>query len=125
MQNLFPGLMKTSRRSLYLSFSLGHFANDTVPCSVVVLAPAIVLEMGLNPMEVVLILNLQSFCAALGYLQSGLLADSFENRGNLLMLTFWWLGLGYLLTSWLRTSGICYFCLPRQFAGTQPGILWR
>ena len=44
--------MMTSRRSLYFPFSLGHFANDFVPCSVVVLAPAIALEMNLNPMEV-------------------------------------------------------------------------
>ena len=100
MQNLFPSLMKASRRSLYFPFSLGHFANDIVPCSVVVLAPAIALEMGLNPMEVGLLLTLHSFGSALGYLPSGLLADSFRNRGNLLMLTFWWVGLGYLLASW-------------------------
>ncbi|MCH2271514.1 MAG: MFS transporter [SAR324 cluster bacterium] len=100
MQNLFPSLMKASRRSLYFPFSLGHFANDIVPCSVVVLAPAIALEMGLNPLEVGLLLTLHSFGSALGYLPSGLLADSFRNRGNLLMLTFWWVGLGYLLASW-------------------------
>lgn len=100
MQNIFPSLIKASRRSLYFPFSLGHFANDIVPCSVVVLAPAIALEMGLNPMEVGLLLTLHSFGGALGYLPSGLLADSFGNRGNLLMLTFWWVGLGYLLASW-------------------------
>ena len=49
--------MKTLRRSLYFQFSLGHFANDFVPCSVVVLAPAIALEMNLNPMEVGLLLT--------------------------------------------------------------------
>ena len=92
--------MKTSRRSLYFPFSLGHFANDFVPCSVVVLAPAIALEMNLNPMEVGLLLTLHSFGSALGYFPSGLLADSVRNRGNLLMLTFWWVGLGYLLASW-------------------------
>ena len=59
--------MKTSRRSLYFPFSLGHFANDFVPCSVVVLAPAIALEMNLNPMEVGLLLTLHSFGSALGY----------------------------------------------------------
>ncbi|MEC7086040.1 MAG: MFS transporter, partial [SAR324 cluster bacterium] len=90
----------TSRRSLYFPFSLGHFANDFVPCSVVVLAPAIALEMNLNPMEVGLLLTLHSFGSALGYFPSGLLADSVRNRGNLLMLTFWWVGLGYLLASW-------------------------
>jgi len=101
MQNLFTGLMmKSTRRPLYLPFSLGHFANDFVPCSVVVLAPAIALEMGLSPMEVGLLLTLHSLGSALGYFPSGLLADSVKNRGNLLMLTFWWVGFGYLLASW-------------------------
>ena len=92
--------MKDSRRSLYFPFSLGHFANDFVPCSVVVLAPAIALEMGLNPMEVGLLLTLHTLGSALGFFPAGLLADSARNRGNLLVLTFWWVGLGYLLASW-------------------------
>ena len=92
--------MKILRRSLYFPFSLGHFANDIVPCSVVVLAPAIALEMDLNPMEVGLLLTLHSLGSAFGYLPSGLLADSIRNRGNFLMTTFWWVGLGYLLASW-------------------------
>ena len=92
--------MKNSRRSLYLPFTLGHFANDLGPCSVVVLAPSIALEMGLNPMEVGLLLTLHTLGSALGFFPAGLLADSARNRGNLLMLTFWWVGLGYLLASW-------------------------
>ncbi len=92
--------MNASHRSLYFPFSLGHFANDIVPCSLVVLAPAIALEMELNPMEVGLLLTLHSFGSALGYFPSGLVADSFRNRGNLLMLNFWWVGIGYLLASW-------------------------
>ena len=90
MQKLFSGLMRASRRSLYFPFSLGHFANDFVPCSLVVLAPAIALEMGLNPMEVGLLLTLLSLGSALGYFPCGLMEDSVKNRGNLLMLTFWW-----------------------------------
>ena len=100
MKNLFPALVKDSRRSLYLPFSLGHFANDFVPCSVVVLAPAIALELGLNPMEVGLLLTLHTLGSALGFFPAGLLADSARNRGNLLVLPFWWVGLGYLLASW-------------------------
>ena len=92
--------MNGSNKSLYFPLTLGHFANDIVPCSLVVLAPAIALEMGLNPMEVGLLLTLHSFGSALGYFPSGLVADSFRNRGNLLMLTFWWVGIGYLLASW-------------------------
>ncbi|MBG55895.1 MAG: MFS transporter [Deltaproteobacteria bacterium] len=94
--------MKNSRRSFYLPFTLGHFANDLVPCSVVVLAPSIALEMGLKPMEVGLLLTLHTLGSALGFFPAGLLADSARNRGNLLMLTFWWVGLGYLLASWAQ-----------------------
>ncbi len=100
MINFFPALMKDSRRSLYLPFSLGHFANDFVPCSVVVLAPAIALEMGLNPIEVGLLLTLHTLGSALGFFPAGLLADSAKKPGSLLVLTFWWVGLGYLLASW-------------------------
>ena len=91
--------MKFLRRSLYYPFSLGHFANDFVPSSVGILAPAIALEMGLKPMEVGLLLTLHTFGSALGFFPAGLLADSVRNRGNLLMLTFWWVRLGYLLLS--------------------------
>ena len=91
--------MKTSCRSLYLPFYLRPFSNDIVPCSVAVLAPIIALEIGLNPMEIGLLMTLHSFGVTLGYLLSSLLADTFGNRGNLLMLNFWWVGLVKLLAS--------------------------
>ena len=100
MLNSFPDNMHDSRKLLYFPFSLGHFANDLVPCSVIVLAPAIALELGLNPMEVGLLLTLHTLGSALGFFPAGLLADSASKRGNILMLTFWWVGLGYLLSSW-------------------------
>ena len=92
--------MKSMRGSLFFPFSLGHFANDIVPCSVVVLAPAIALEMDLTPVEVGLLLTLHSLGSALGYFPSGLVADSVRNRGNFLLFTFWWVSLGYLLATW-------------------------
>ena len=91
--------MKTSRRSLYFPFSLGHFANDFVPCSVVVLAPAIALEMNLNPMEVGLLLT-STVSAAHWVFPFRFTGRFCQEPGNLLMLTFWWVGLGYLLASW-------------------------
>ena len=63
------------------------------------MAPAIALEMALNPKEVGLLLTLHSLGGSLGCLPSGLLTDSFGNREKLLILTFWWVGLGYLLAS--------------------------
>jgi MFS family permease len=71
--------------------------------------------MRLNPMEVGLLLTLHSFGGALGYLPSGLLADSLGNRGNLLMLNFWWVGLGYLLAS--RVPGFWSLALLFALAG--------
>ena len=87
------------RKSLFFFFSLGHFANDLAPCSVVILAPAVALEMGLSPFEVGLLISLHSIGGASGYFPAGLLADSSRDRGRLLMLTFWWVGAGYLLAS--------------------------
>ena len=89
-----------SRKSLFFPFSLGHFANDIAPCSVVILAPAIALKMGLTPFEVGLLISLHSLGSALGFFPSGLFADSAQDRGTLLMYTFWWVGMGYLLASW-------------------------
>lgn len=86
-------------RSWLLPFSVGHFANDIAPVSLVILAPAIALEMDLSTAEVGLLLALQGWGSALGFLPAGLVADAALNRGRLLMITFWWVVIGYWLAS--------------------------
>ncbi len=51
-------MSKSTPRSWLLPFSIGHFANDIAPVSLVVLAPAIALEMDLSAAEVGLLLAL-------------------------------------------------------------------
>ena len=76
--------------SLLLPFALGHFANDCAPCSIWLIAPAVAVAMDLSPMEVGLLITMQSVGAALGYFPAGLIADHVANRGRLLLATFWW-----------------------------------
>ena len=86
-------------RSLLLPFSAGHFANDLAPVSVLVLAPAIAADLGLSTTEVGLLIALQSWGGALGFLPAGMLADVVSNRGRLLLITFWWVAVGHWLAS--------------------------
>ncbi|HBI30131.1 MAG TPA: MFS transporter, partial [Deltaproteobacteria bacterium] len=67
--------MNRRPRSLLLPFAAGHFANDLAPVSVLVLAPAIALDLELSTTEVGLLIAIQSWGAALGFLPSGMLAD--------------------------------------------------
>jgi len=88
-----------ARTSLTLWFSLGHLANDWAPAAIWLLAPAIALAMGLTPAEVGLLITIHSLGAALAYLPAGLLADRVSARGGLLIATFWWVALGYVIAS--------------------------
>ena len=89
-------------RSWLLPFSIGHFANDIAPVSLVVLAPAIALEMDLSTAEVGLLLALQGWGSAIGFLPAGLVADAMLNRGRLLMITVWWVVVGYWMPDFLQ-----------------------
>ena len=80
-------------------FSLGHLANDWPPSAVWILAPAIALSLDLSPTELGLLITIHSLGASIAYVPAGMLTDHVSNRGRLLMLTFWWCGIGYLLAS--------------------------
>lgn len=86
-------------RGLLVSFSLGHLANDWAPSTIWIIAPAIALAMDLSPAEVGLLITFVSVGSALGYLPAGILADRVANRGRLLLATFWWVAIGYLIAS--------------------------
>ena len=103
-------------RSWLLPFSIGHFANDIAPVSLVVLAPAIALEMDLSTAEVGLLLALQGWGSAIGFLPAGLVADATLNRGRLLMITFWWVVVGYWLAS--LAPGFWVLALLLAFGGS-------
>ena len=90
---------KRDTRFLLGAFSLGHLANDWPPSAVWILAPAIALSLELSPSELGLLITIHSLGASIAYLPAGMLTDHVSDRGRLLMLTFWWCGIGYVLAS--------------------------
>lgn len=86
-------------RTLLTWFALGHFANDWSLCSLWLIVPAVGIAMDLSPAEVGLLFTICNFGGALAYLPAGILADHVSNRGRLLVATFWWVAVGYLLAA--------------------------
>ncbi|MEM7207184.1 MAG: MFS transporter [Pseudomonadota bacterium] len=82
-------------RFLLGALSLGHFTNDWVAGTLWILAPAIAASMGLGPAEVGLILAINGIGAGLAYVPAGVLADRSSRPGLLMLLTFWWVAIGY------------------------------
>ncbi len=83
-------------RFLLGSLFLGHLANDWVTGTLWLIAPAIAASMGLGPTEIGLILTVNGIGAGLAYIPAGIIADRSSRPGYLLLLTFWWVALGYL-----------------------------
>ncbi|WP_299395941.1 MFS transporter [Pelagibius sp.] len=86
-------------RTLLTWFALGHFANDWPICSLWLIVPAVGIAMELSPAEVGLLFTICNVGGALAYLPAGILADHVANRGRLLLATFWWVAVGYLLAA--------------------------
>ena len=89
-------------RHLLINFPLGHMANDWAPGAIWILGPAIAASMGLSPTELGLLLSIHYMGAAVGYLPAGILADRVSNQGRLLVMTFWWVAIGYFLASFME-----------------------
>ncbi|MCP4486803.1 MAG: MFS transporter [Gammaproteobacteria bacterium] len=83
-------------RFLLSTLFLGHLTNDWVSGTLWFIAPAIAASMGLGPIEVGLILTVNGIGAGLAYIPAGMIADRSSRPGYLLLLTFWWVALGYL-----------------------------
>lgn len=86
-------------RTLLTWFAFGHFANDWSVCSLWLIVPAVGIAMDLSPAEVGLLFTICNIGGALAYLPAGILADHVSNRGRLLVATFWWVFVGYLLAA--------------------------
>ena len=84
-----------SNRFLLTALSLGHMANDWVAGTIWIIAPAIAASMGLGPTEVGWILTINGIAAGLMYIPAGMLSDRISNQGMLLIITFWWVAIGY------------------------------
>ena len=90
-------------------------ANDWCHGAIYILLPAIGLTFGLRPSQLGLLVTIYAFGAALAYLPAGIIADRFQNQGRLLLLTFWWVGIGYIAAS--RAPGFLSLALLLAFAG--------
>ncbi len=87
------------KRTVLTWFALGHFANDLPIASLWLIVPTVGIAMELSPAEVGLLFTLCNIGGALAYLPAGILADHVSNRGRLLVGTFWWVVVGYLLAA--------------------------
>ncbi|MDJ0956496.1 MAG: MFS transporter [Arenicellales bacterium] len=86
---------KKHRDFLLTSLALGHLANDWVGGTIWLIAPAVAASMGLGPAEVGLLLAVNGIGAGLTYIPAGIAADRFAKQGTLLLITFWWVAVGY------------------------------
>ncbi len=82
-------------RFLLGSLALGHLTNDWVAGTLWLLAPAIAASMGLGPTEVGLLLTINGIGAGLVYIPAGILTDRATRPGWLMVITFWWVAIGY------------------------------
>jgi MFS family permease len=90
-----PGELKQHRFLLGALF-MGHLTNDWVSGTLWLLAPAIAASMGLGPTEVGLILTINGIGAGLAYIPAGVISDRSTRPGFLMLLSFWWVAIGYL-----------------------------
>lgn len=86
---------KRERRFLLTTLALGHMTNDWVAGSIWLIAPAAIASMGLGPAEVGLMLAIHGLGAGLGYIPAGIVADRMRQQGILMLITFWWVAIGY------------------------------
>lgn len=88
-----------NNRAFLTWFAVGHLANDWPIAALWLIVPAAGLSMGLSPAEVGLLFTLFNLGGALAYIPAGYLADHVSNRGRLLVVTFWWVAIGYALAA--------------------------
>jgi len=91
-----PAPLEPRHRYLLGALALGHLCNDWVAGTLWLLAPAIAAAMGLGPVEVGLILTVNGIGAGLAYIPAGILSDRSSRPGLLMLLSFWWVAVGYL-----------------------------
>jgi MFS family permease len=86
-------------RFLLGALFMGHLTNDWVAGTLWLLAPAIAASMGLGPAEVGLILTINGIGAGLAYIPAGVISDRSSRPGFLMLLSFWWVAIGYFTAS--------------------------
>lgn len=72
---------------------------DTPGGALWLLVPAMALEWGLSPAEAGFIITAHNLGAGLSYLPAGIIADRINRRGLLLLVSIWWVVIGYIAAS--------------------------
>ncbi|MCY4275917.1 MAG: MFS transporter [Gammaproteobacteria bacterium] len=90
-----------NHRFLLGTLATGHLINDWVAGTIWLIAPAIVASMGFGPAEVGLIIAINGVAAGLTYVPAGIIADRTRNSGLLMLISFWWVAIGYFLSTFM------------------------
>ncbi|MYB34400.1 MAG: MFS transporter [Gammaproteobacteria bacterium] len=105
-----PQESETAKNNRFLlgTLAAGHLVNDWVAGTIWLVAPAIAASMGLGPAEVGLIIAVNGIAAGFTYVPAGIIADRTRNSGLLMLISFWWVAIGYFLSTlvpgfWLIT----------------------
>jgi len=86
-------------RTFQTWFAAGHLANDWPIAALWIIVPAAGISMGLSAAEIGLLFTIFNVGGALVYVPAGIIADHTSNQGRLLLGTFWWVSVGYLVAA--------------------------
>jgi FSR family fosmidomycin resistance protein-like MFS transporter len=90
---------KNTLKRLQSVLFFGHMANDWCPGALWILLPAIGIAFDLEPSKIGLLVAIHAVGSGLAYLPAGILSDRIQKQGQILLLTFWWVGIGYISAS--------------------------
>ena len=90
---------KNTLKRLQSVLFFGHMANDWCPGALWILLPAIGIAFDLEPSKIGLLVAIHAVGSGLAYLPAGILSDRIQKQGRILLLTFWWVGIGYISAS--------------------------
>ena len=90
---------KNTLKRLQSVLFFGHMANDWCPGALWILLPAIGIAFDLQPSKIGLLVAIHAVGSGLAYLPAGILSDRIQKQGRILLLTFWWVGIGYISAS--------------------------
>ena len=88
-----------NHRFYLLFFPLGHMAVDWGGGAILLLAPAIAIAYDLSALQVGILLTSMELGAGIAYAPAGMLGDRIKRRGFLLLLSFWWVAIGFFIAS--------------------------
>jgi len=90
---------KNTLKKLQSILFFGHMANDWCPGALWILLPAIGIAFDLEPSQIGLLVAIHAVGSGIAYLPAGILSDRIQKQGRILLVTFWWVAIGYISAS--------------------------